>query len=71
MFSSARDLSLVGWASEIHAALDKAQSVVIKLGEEKTEEAQAEKEQLERLIPVLQEAIGKAWSGEENVFEIR
>lgn len=71
MFASARDLSLVNWATEIHAAVDKAQSVLVRLAEEKSEEAIEEREQLQVLVPALQEALASAWSGEENIFGIR
>lgn len=70
MFASARDLSLVSWATELQGAIDKTQSVLPKLFTEKTEESVAIKDRLEALLPVLTDALGKAWEGNEDVFGI-
>lgn len=70
MFASARGLSIVTWATELQSAIEKTASVIPKLAAEKTEESLAAKEQLEGLLPMLQEALAKVWDGKEDVFGI-
>ena len=70
MFASARDLSIVSWATELQGAIEKTQSVLPKLQAEKTEDALAVKDRLENLLPFLSEALRKAWEGNEDVFGI-
>jgi hypothetical protein len=70
MFASARDLSIVTWATELQSAIETTASVIPKLAAEKTEESLAAKEQLEGLLPMLQEALAKVWDGKEDVFGI-
>jgi cohesin loading factor subunit SCC2 len=70
MFASARDLSLVSWATELHSAIDKTASVIPKLAAEKTDEATATKERLESLLPRLRDALKGAWEGDADVFGI-
>ena len=70
MYASARDLSVVSWATELQTAIDKTLSVIPKLAAEKTDEATATKDKLEELLPRLQEAIKRAWEGNEDVFGI-
>lgn len=68
MYSSAIDLSTILWAQEVHAGIDRSQSVVAKLANEKDEEAEKTRAKLSEVHRELCTLADKLWSVDEDVF---
>ncbi|WVR03096.1 hypothetical protein IAU60_000086 [Kwoniella sp. DSM 27419] len=68
--ASARDMALVIWAQELQGAIKKSASVIIKLQEENTADAQETVGRLQTITMSMKHALHAVWMGEDGLFEV-
>lgn len=66
---SSLEMSSILWAQELQSAIRKVTSVQEKLSVEKDQEAQDTRGRLVIIDSQLREALGKIWTGNDDVFE--